>query len=370
MQGKGSIMKIKIITIHCIHNFGSVFQAYALQQFLLGKGHEVEIIDYRPSYYKHDSNPLRTYGGKLLNLPYYLRRKSKFDTFIAANLRLTTKRLTTFKKLRFYDQSADLYIAGGDQLWNDYFFCGRDPAYKLKFVTSGLKISYGTSMGRDNYTPEAIDKLVVELRDFKFISLRERQSVNLLKSRGLSQVAHVADPVLLLDKEVYQKIAVKPPVEKYALLYLVNSSPLLDQAVKYISQSLGLKIAHVSGLKKKCRCDYFLKDLGPQEVLGWLLNADIVISASFHATLFAILFNKNFMTLLPHENTNARITELLDFVGLKQRVLCNEQCLNVMGEPVNYGQADRIIADFSRNSRGILTETLKTLRNQNHSLDL
>ena len=43
-------MKIKTITCHDVYNYGASLQAYALQQYLIGLGHEVQIIDYFPDY--------------------------------------------------------------------------------------------------------------------------------------------------------------------------------------------------------------------------------------------------------------------------------------------------------------------------------
>ena len=358
---RGEGMKIKIITIHCLHNFGSVYQASALQRYLLDNGYDVEIIDYRPAYFSSGRNRFKTYVGRLLNYDAYVIRKKKFEKFISKYMVLTIEQYQEFDKLQSFENTADVFIAGGDQLWNDYHFSGQDPAYKLAFVTKGQKIAFGTSMGRDNYTEVEIKKIISAVHNFRFIGLREKTSVNFLKSGGLENVAHVVDPVLLLDKSFYENNAIKPKMERYALLYLVDKSPLLDAAVEYITRTLKLKIVHVCGFKKKCRCDYFLKDSGPGEILGLLMYAEFVISASFHATLFSILFNKNFVSLLPHENTNARITELLDYVGLKQRIISNEKNLKVISEPVKYDNANRVIEDISKNSRALLIETLKAI---------
>ena len=81
-------MKIRIITIHGIPNFGSVFQSYALCEYLKSQGYtDVEIIDYNPTYYK--SKSLRAIAGKFLNFGSYMRRTRKFREFIEHNLPLS-----------------------------------------------------------------------------------------------------------------------------------------------------------------------------------------------------------------------------------------------------------------------------------------
>ena len=91
----GLALKIRIITIHGIPNFGSVFQSYALCEYLKSQGYtEVEIIDYNPTYYK--SKSLRAFVGKILNFGSYLRRTRKFREFIEQNLPLSSNSTTLF----------------------------------------------------------------------------------------------------------------------------------------------------------------------------------------------------------------------------------------------------------------------------------
>ena len=130
-------MKCSIITIHHIHNFGSVFQAYALAHFLEMNGYETEIIDYRPGYYDLGRNKLKTVVGRALNLVPYSNRKRKFETFISEHEVLSDKQFTNISELEVYYRDSDrIFIAGGDQLWNSYHPCGNDDAYKLVFTDS------------------------------------------------------------------------------------------------------------------------------------------------------------------------------------------------------------------------------------------
>ena len=145
-------MKCSIITIHHIHNFGSVFQAYGLYKFLDDNGIDAEIIDYRPAYYDQGKKKIRTLVGKCLNLRSYSVRKKKFELFFKNNNKLSDKSFKTLSELEdYYEKDSSLFIAGGDQLWNNYHPCGRDDAYKLTFSKEGKKLAYGTSMGRDNF---------------------------------------------------------------------------------------------------------------------------------------------------------------------------------------------------------------------------
>lgn len=356
-------MKCSMITIHHIHNFGSVFQAYALARFLELNGYETEIVDYRPGYYELGNAKLKTAIGRLLNLSPYFRRKKKFEAFIKKYDTLSERQFKTIHELESYYKNSDhVFIAGGDQLWNDYHPCGSDHAYKLVFTDSRRKIAYGTSMGRDSFSDDELKTIAGLVSGFNRIMLREQSTVPMLQKYTAVPVSHVIDPVGLLDIKEFEAIAVKPKInEPYAVMYLADSGELLDQAIQRLSKKMGLKIVHICGFKKKCACDYFVKDAGPEEILGYILHADFVLSASFHATMFSLLFQKQFATLLPGEKTNARIKDLLHYVGLEDRIINSKDKLNQICNLIDYIDAEKVIAQFSEASRTTLLEALSNI---------
>lgn len=353
-------MKCFIITIHHIHNFGSIFQAYALAKFLEMNGYQTEIIDYRPVYYELGRSKLKTIIGRMLNLIPYTKRKKKFEAFISKYDNLSEKTFVSISELEtYYCNSDNIFIAGGDQLWNDYHPCGNDAAYKLIFTKSPRKIAYGTSMGRDNFSAEALKKLARLVENFKIIMLREQSTVPMLQRYVAAPVCHVIDPVGLLSVEEFMSIAVKPNIkEPYAVMYLVDSGETLNQAIEILSQKMKLKIVHICGFKKKCHCDYFVKDAGPEEILGYILYADFVLSASFHATMFSLLFNKQFVTFLPGEQTNARIRDLLRYVKLEDRIVNSTEDLRQIENEIDYDNVNQVIKKFSEASRKSLLDVL------------
>lgn len=322
-------MKIRIITIHGIPNFGSVFQSYALCKYLKQQGYsDTQLIDYNPEYYT--SKSLRAIVGRILNYGNYRRRTRKFRSFIEQNLPLTEASFTNFDELKQYDFAADVYIAGGDQLWNVYHTCGNDDAYKLTWV-SGKKISYGTSMGQTDFTDQQIKELAQKIADFSAVSVRESSSVGMLKNAGI-EAQQCVDPVYLLDEHAYHKFLKPVNQSKYLLVYLVTPSDLLNKTIDVLSKMYGLKVILCSGFSKKCPCDEFLKDLGPDEILSYIYNAEIVLSSSFHATSFALIFKKQFYTILPDQHTNERIVDLLTARGLQDHIITDTAQLESIGQ--------------------------------------
>ncbi len=327
-------MKIRIITIHGIPNFGSVFQSYALCAYLKSQGYsDTKIIDYNPQYF--DSKSPRAIIGKFLNYGNYLRRTRKFRSFIEKNLDLTAHTFRTIDELREYNFDADVYIAGGDQLWNVYHASGNDDAYKLTWVV-GKKISYATSMGQTDFSHEKIRELAEKISDFSSVSVRESSSVSMLRTAGIN-ATHCVDPVFLLEKNDYDKYIKPVDQPPYLLVYLVSPSQLLNKAIEVLSKKYGLKVILCSGFSKKCPCDQFLKDLGPDEILSYIKHADIVLASSFHATAFSVIFKKKFFTILPDKHTNERILDFLSNVNLRERIITKEsQLQNIDNLVIDY----------------------------------
>lgn len=330
-------MKIQIVTIHCIPNFGSIFQSYALVTYLCNQGYRAELIDYRPSYYAKGRNAFKRLLGIVMNYSAYIRQHKKYEDFINAFLP-KGEVYHTLEELYEIPTEDTCFIVGGDQLWNNFHTCGRDDVYKLTFVSGCKKIAYGTSMGRNTFDKIELEELAKKISDFYSIGLREQSTVWMFQPYTKVPIYHAADPVLLLGVEDYMKFIGKKRLikEPYLVMYLAAKSELLSRTVEYIAKRKGLKVVHVCGFKKKCKCDYFLKDTGPEELLNLIYYSDFVVSASFHATLFSILFQKQFCTLLPEVGTNARIEDLLSYFELSERIIHNQSEIANVDLKINF----------------------------------
>lgn len=349
-------MKIEIITIHRLNNFGSAFQAMALYEYIRSMGYEVELLDYHPDYYK--GKHIKNYIGRMLFFKDLRIREKKFDTFIERYTNLSEKRYKTLKEVEKDCPEADLYIAGGDQLWNYHHICGNDDVYKLVFF-NGRKISYGTSMGGNRFTKKQLCDLKAKVKTFESISLREKSSIDLFGKMKL-KATWVVDPVLLFPKEFYEKMAVVPKETKYVFIYLVSPSPELDKIVQYISEKLHLMVIVYAGFAPKCKCDEQKRDLGPEEVIGYIKNAEYVLSASFHATLFSIIFRKKFAVMLPDENTNERIYDLLNWTKLENKLVKTyEDFCRTYDEDISYEEQEKLIAKRVLESKEYLRKSIE-----------
>lgn len=316
-------MRTITITLHDTDNCGSSLQAFALQHFLLKHSVENELVDYVPVYTKNNGSPVRTVIRKILFYRDSKVRKEKFDDFKSKYLKVTEKKYHTYAELKADPPKADVYITGSDQLWNSAYACGRDPAYYLDFVNDGKKIAYAASLGRESI-PEDNCKIIKEyVKDFCGITVREKSSVDQLENLLGCSVVHVCDPVLLNPVKDYDEIKSEKLVQgNYILLYLAQSTEMskIEIIAQKIQKQTGAQIVLIGSYRNRCKSDIHLRDVAPGDFLSLIESANYVISNSFHATMFALMYEKQFMTVLPPEN-GARIREILELVGLENHAV-------------------------------------------------
>lgn len=324
-------MKIKTITCHKVYNVGASLQAYALVRYLSDLGHEVEIIDYRPEYlnrhYRLDvvNNPQfdRPFIRQLYliaKLPRRLKermsqRKRRFDEFEKLYLPLTEACYCSNEALKKNPPLADAYLAGSDQIWNTIFQNGKDPAFYLDFAPKEcVKASYAASFATEDVLEEWKEPIKSWLRKLDYISVRENSGVNIVKNLGIHSVKQVVDPVFLLDRSVWEELFVRnKEIEPYLLIYDFDRNEKINQFARKIAQERNLKIY---SLFKNPITDYCYTQTGPLEFLKLIREAEYVISNSFHATAFAIIFEKPFAVFERKEQNNMRLKDILQLLDL------------------------------------------------------
>ena len=327
-------MRIKTITCHDVYNVGASLQAFALQQYLSSLGHDVEIIDYKPDYLsrhysltavnnpKYDKSVLREMY-ILLKLRKRLRaikseKKKAFDTFTKQYLRVTDKKYQSIQDLRIDCPKADLYLAGSDQIWNPLFPNGKDPAFFLDFIPEDkIKASYAASFAVEEISEEDKVRDQKLLSTFDHISVRESSGLNILESMGLTGT-HVCDPVFLLEVDEWKKLLINfEHTKKYIFVYDFDSNQAMHQKIKRYAEEKDLEIISAFPIEGgKC-----LTNLGPLEFLGVIAGAELVISNSFHATAFSIIFHVPFLVFNRQEQINTRMSDLVQYFGVDKGVI-------------------------------------------------
>lgn len=321
-------MKIGIITYHSAHNYGAMLQAYGLQQFLQSLDHDVDLIDYHSEAleYKNrrkqsvrSARDLARCGVNLLLSPYFSKRYASFEEFKASFMKLG-RRYTTAEELLTDPPLYDAYICGSDQIWN--VNGGISPVNFLQFAPPGrLKISYAPSLGEASIPQRAAAQFPALLEGFSALSVREQSAVKIIDAATGITPECVLDPVFLLERKLWEDVAKTPQSYKpYIAFYALETNPILDKTVQLFAKRLEMPVVvlgkasvymFTAGLKIRI-------DSGPREFLGWIRRADLVITNSFHATAFSIIFQRPFISV-PHQTRNTRIENLLVTLGLEDR---------------------------------------------------
>lgn len=334
-------MKIKTITCHDVYNYGASLQAYALMTFLKLQGHEVEIIDYLPhnkrrryEYFK--VAPTGFFRKIVTYLPFLepilglwqnryellsRKRKYNFDLFKKDMLVCTSRKYESFEELNTYKPSADLFVAGSDQIWNVYYDNGRDPSFYCAFEPdTNKRISYAASFG-SNTIPEDSEEFVKNmLSQMKAISVRESSGVAIVERLGFT-AQNVLDPVFLLESETWKSMCRTDRGEGYILVYdFLHNDPNVEALAKLLAKKYNRKIVSINDFSPLGYADENVNDAGPIEFLEYIKNADCVISTSFHATAFSVIFSRSFYTLpLVGHGNSSRMVDFLNMLGLNDR---------------------------------------------------
>lgn len=332
---KNDRIRIGTLTFHMAHNYGAMLQAYALPTVVKKLGFQCEVIDYRFPYIdgwsrierlddlvaKHGrAGGMLRYAKRILTGYYWKDNMHiKFDHF--------ERKIMPHSK-RVYRDKADLdhmpydvILFGSDQIWNSAITNGVTEEYIGGFpcFPGTRKVAYAASCGMSDFQPES--KMIYDkyLEGFTAIGVREENFQKSLLSRGFD-VKCVLDPTLLLTKEDWKKIIPdnnKYQNKKYLLLYAFEEDEKLYDCVREYAKERNLDIVAIAYQKKDAMHGMeVMTNCGPIEFLSLFLNAEHIITTSFHGTVFSIIFHKEFHCI-PHPKFRERTDSLLTMLALK-----------------------------------------------------
>lgn len=365
--------KIGIITILKVNNYGAELQAFALQRKLCLMGYEAEIIDYL--FYKHKdyrrekaSRPFYPFPWKkrikenllpivealksLPNRKTYRARCKGFDSFHQRNTRFSLQTYHSYSELYNNVPDYDVYCVGSDQVWNPNCYTSLNP-YLLTFVPKGKKrVSYASSFGVSAVPSTAIESYRSGIRALDCISVREKTGQDLVRQLTGREATVVADPTLLLTRQDWMNVARmdKVPKEDFLLLYVLRDSDYITQMAKIEAQKRGLKlvrlckIAHAQDGASSGIIN--IVDAAPDDFIGLFSKAKMVMTNSFHGTVFSNIFHCDYYAILPKgKDNNSRIVDLLDRLGCPERHVM-EDCEFKEANPLDWDAVDAKLEKF------------------------
>lgn len=333
---RGDAVKAAIITYHRAVNYGSALQAYALNAYIRSLGIECETIDYRPQrqadlYTLFEPVASAMAVARNMQSLIYMRglreHKKRFEQFLSDNIPQTENTYHELRDLEALDDVFDLYITGSDQVWNPRT-ADFDSAYLLSFVGDKSRcMSYAPSLGAGVLPGEYRTIFHDELSDFRCLSAREERGAAAISEIVGRPVATAVDPVFLLDEQDWghvQEAASCKYGGEYIFGYFIGDVPGMREFADKLAKETGLKVLVVfKNLRDLLHRTERHYDAGPKEFLWYVSHARYVVTNSFHATAFSIIFRKDFWTFVDGgpEAPGERIRNILDLMGLRSRML-------------------------------------------------
>ncbi len=317
--------RIGVMTFLHNDNYGSILQAWALQQTLLEMGFDATHIDYAPNRLEKLRNLLMSGNSPKLILEG-MRKKSAtgkmhggFDEFRQKNL-ITTETCRERNALRMIAGYLDVLVAGSDQIWSPVWL---NPAYFLDF-TDKPKVSYAPSLGVKEMPNRAKARKIARLvKGFSAVSVREQEGASLLAEMTGSEPIVLPDPVMLVPREKWQTVMDKSvPQEKYILCYFIGDNPSYWETVRAIVARENCAVRVIPRTEGARSSGYPLEeDVPPQRWLGLINGAAHVVTDSFHGATFSAILNRPCTIVRRYreddpESKNSRIDQLLRTLGV------------------------------------------------------
>lgn len=365
-------MKVGIMSMQRIKNYGSFLQAYSLKRNLEEIGHTVEFVDYKVENViqgnnDSDNRVKRDYLGFLRRkLGIYTKAEKLFLQKKAFKCRYDSEffPLLGISEEKNYTPELDVLVIGSDEVFN----ClqkNKDVGYSKQLFGKDNRanrlISYAASAG--NTTVEGMknagiaDEVAQLLSDFDSISVRDENTYRIINDlTGMTPLIHL-DPVLLYDYPESYEYTV--PIKNYLIVYAYTNriSPEEAAEIKKYAAEAGKTIVCLGEYQEFC--DMYIPAT-PFELLAYFRNADCVITDTFHGTVFSILQNTPFATIV-RESTNGaygnaeKLRFLLNKFNLAAREVKDINAIKqILNEKIDFESVNDIIKQERKKSMDYL----------------
>ena len=341
-------MRIGILTLPLHTNYGGILQAYALQTVLERMGHEVEVIDQERRKFVLPLHKRYFVYAKRLIEKYLLRKNihvflEDYNKKITPIIETNTRRfIVEYIKTRKYsclseidEKDYDAIIVGSDQIWRPMYFNEDAKENAFLYFTKDWKqcrrIAYAPSFGSEMWEYSSLETYRIKeiIRKFSYLSVREEAGKTMCAEYFGCEAEVVLDPTLLLRREDYLNLinSCKTPIphkNDTLLVYILDMNGYKKDIIKKISTELNLEPYYVSSMVENPTAK--LKDRIQKPVESWLsgfCDAKYVITDSFHACVFSIIFNKPFAVIPNSLRGISRFETLLRIFGIEDRVVKN-----------------------------------------------
>lgn len=360
-----------MITFHG-NNYGAVFQAYALQRFIRDNiSANVEIINLLTKFHvdfnnkvfeKPSGNPIKWFVVFMLTLlryPAIKRKQRRFETFRQHNLKYGDEVFRDKENLLRNIPQEDYYLTGSDQVFNP-----NSDLYKVYYMGfdkgEGKKVAYAPSFGISKFDSRIAGKVKGLLDDYDSLSCREEQGATFMSSLLGRDVPVVLDPTFLLTKSEWDEVAIHDAKKKGCIfVYDLNGGhPLLSIAYKLKEKTGKIIVCCTSKVRNFYRdADFVDFSIGPGEMLGYIEDADYVVTDSFHGTALSLVMGTKVISYIALPSMASRLTTIMGALGLEDQLM-TEKDLNKDFLSIEFKPYDEKLRVLREKSIGYLTKAL------------
>lgn len=364
------------------YNYGSILQAFALQEKLNSYSHiDYEIICQYGKKVTSKSNlidKLKRYGvfvtlKKIIwkfGLKKLRDRNRRIQFFMDSYLKVSKQE---FKEddMSVANKYYDGFICGSDQIWNPKLV-PVNSVYWLNFAEKDkLKIAYAPSIGVDELTNIEKEIIKKNLRDFTAVSSREERGTELINGLfDTPKCVTVLDPTMLVGRELWDSISNKRLCDKkYVFAYILRGNKEQRKVVEQFARAKGLFLVTMPFLDAEkieiydfTYGDVRIWDADPADFVSAIRYADYVFTDSFHSMVFSCLYHTEFFVFpkIGKAQLN-RLTSLQSMFEIRGRMLSNNVDLNelICAEAINWNRVDEILNEKREVSNRYLDDALK-----------
>ncbi|MBQ7665660.1 MAG: polysaccharide pyruvyl transferase family protein [Synergistaceae bacterium] len=388
-------MKIDVITLQAVNNYGSLLQTFATQEFFRQHGCDVRFINYAR---KDLADNLRLWPslrncmkGSILKLPFKIiflipnqfKKQQTFSRFRKEHLNITSGKIyVTMSDFEGYTSDADAYCTGSDQVWNSFHNSGILPPFYLAFAPEGsYKFAFSASFGKTEIDSQEVKETQKYIDDYRHISVREDSAVKILNEQyNYDRAVHILDPTLCIDPETWRKYAkytMGGGVQKgsYILVYWISgfkdkkTERAFSKYAHELSKRTGLKIIQlcrgyehcIKSLLRKEQCALFPDIFS---FISLIANARYVLTDSFHATAFSLNLNIEPICVFPYR-FSTRIESILRLTHTLHRHVEGYDDFDILNRHVNFDEVNSILDSERKKASDWLKMVLSEIREHN-----
>ena len=359
-------LKLAILSMQRIVNFGSVLQAYSLREMVRNAtGDQAVFLDIE------DEPALASLkNSRMAEQEYGEMPCSRFD-ICERGKRWIVRKLSAYNKylIRSFmrdellldeansKETYDCVIVGSDEVFN------HAKGVRLQLHGSVRQsekvISYAASCGSakaEDVAQADAEQVKSAMRRYSAMSVRDQGTQQYVKTFYQGEVVRNLDPVLMgpLHKRKPKRVNLKPYLLVYAYGRRIHTAEEID-AIRAFAKEKHLLTVAVGG--SQYWCDLYIP-ASPFRMLDYFASAEYVVTDTFHGVVFSVLHHRKFGVIVRESNKN-KVMGLLSDLGLEDRRIHDLNRLSrIMTGEIDYGQVESVLSSERIKAEAYLRENL------------